>query len=74
MERGDEAVTGKSDTTPATFDCPQCGEPTRLLCEGYCEPCCTANQAALDEHNARHDWWAGLTDQQRGDQIRRACQ
>jgi hypothetical protein len=56
-----------------TFRCPQCGDPTERLFEGYCEPCCTANQAALDEHNARFDWWESLTDRQRGDEIMRAC-
>lgn len=52
--------------------CPQCGEPMALCCEGVCEACCEANQAALDEHHARFDWWERLTDRQRADEIRRA--
>lgn len=55
-----------------TILCPQCGEPTEMLCEGYCQDCRDERQAALDEHIARFDWWEGLTDPQRGEQIRRA--
>jgi hypothetical protein len=61
-----------SDQHKTTICCPQCGEPTERLCEGYCEPCRDANQAALDEHHARADWWASLTDRQRDAQIRDA--
>ena len=54
------------------FDCPQCGEPTETLNEGYCEECRENNQRALDAHNARFDWWQGLTDAERAEQIKRA--
>ncbi len=33
-------------------NCPQCGELSEQLHEGYCEQCCNDNQAALDRHNA----------------------
>ncbi|UUJ74487.1 hypothetical protein [Microcystis phage Mae-Yong1326-1] len=55
-----------------TFRCPQCGEPAERLCEGYCEPCRDANQAALDQHNAEHGAWEAMTDAQRGLAIRAA--
>ena len=52
--------------------CPQCGEPTSLLCEGYCEPCRDANQAELDLHNAEFDAWERLSPKEREEQIRKA--
>lgn len=55
-----------------TFRCPQCGEPAERLCEGYCEPCSEANQAALDLHNIEHDRWQAMTDRQRDHAIREA--
>lgn len=55
-----------------SYDCPQCGEPTDRLHEGYCAECCEENQRALDLHNAAYDRWAGMTDAQRSDEIRRA--
>ncbi|MBW1249864.1 hypothetical protein I7860_24625 [Pseudomonas tolaasii] len=54
------------------FDCPQCGFQTEALHEGYCEACCTSNQAALDAHNHQHDRWARLSDSQRDSEINRA--
>jgi hypothetical protein len=54
-------------------NCPQCGEPTRQLFEGYCGPCCTENQRRLDEHNAYYDAWQSMTDTQRDAAIKRAC-
>lgn len=50
--------------------CPQCGEPTERLHEGYCQECCEQNQRALDEHNARFDWWEKLSDDERERQIK----
>jgi hypothetical protein len=55
-----------------SYDCPQCGEPTETLHEGYCAECCADNQSALDLHNAQHDDWQTLTDQQRDARIRDA--
>ncbi len=52
--------------------CPQCGNETEQLYEGYCERCCTENQRALDLYNAEYDRWQNMTDQQRADTIRRA--
>lgn len=44
------------------FDCPQCGDQTETLHEGYCKQCCADNQAALDQHNFRRDYWNSLSD------------
>lgn len=57
-------------TDKTTMDCPQCGEPAELFCEGVCEACCEQNQAALDDHNARYDWWQSLSARERDAQIR----
>lgn len=54
------------------FDCPQCGEPTDTLHEGYCEPCCSDNQAVLDDHNHRHDRWALLSSTARTAEIKQS--
>jgi len=54
----------------SAFVCPQCGDPTEALHEGYCEPCRDANQNALDLHNAEYDRWQGMTDRQRADEIK----
>lgn len=54
------------------YDCPQCGEATERMHEGYCEPCCQENQAALDLHNATYDRWQSMTNAERDDEIRRA--
>jgi len=48
-----------------SYDCPQCGEPTPELHEGYCEDCCIENQRCLDQHNAEYDRWQRMTDAQR---------
>lgn len=45
--------------------CPQCGDDTPELHEGYCEECCRENQRALDQHNADYDRWQRMTDAQR---------
>jgi hypothetical protein len=54
------------------FICPQCGKDTAILDQGYCPPCAEANQRELDQHNAQHDHWSGLTDAQRDAEIRRS--
>jgi NMD protein affecting ribosome stability and mRNA decay len=54
------------------FSCPQCGENTPELYEGYCAECCAANQAELDEHNAQFDRWQRMTDKQREFEIKQA--
>ncbi|NNA69456.1 hypothetical protein [Pseudomonas gessardii] len=54
------------------FNCPQCGDHTEALHEGYCEACCTSNQAALDDHNFQHDRWARLSSTDRDAEIKRA--
>lgn len=55
------------------FHCPQCGEQTEKLFEGYCELCRDDNQRALDLHNARYDRWQRMTDRERADEIKRAA-
>jgi len=55
-----------------SLNCPQCGCKTDQLCEGHCAECCADNQVALDLHNAQHDEWQRLTDQQRDARIRDA--
>ena len=45
--------------------CPQCGNETQELYEGYCEDCRNQNQSELNEHNAQFDFWEGLTDAER---------
>jgi len=52
--------------------CPQCGEATDALHEGYCAECCADNQMGLDQHNARCDWWGNMTDSERHAVMRRA--
>ena len=51
--------------------CPQCGEPTEELHEGYCEECCNENQAAIYKHNAEYDHWNRMDDDRREEAIRR---
>lgn len=57
---------------PKLFYCPQCGDQTNTLYQGYCEECCESGQLALDQHNAGHDHWNNMTDGQREEAIRRA--
>lgn len=56
------------------YDCPQCGEPTPELHEGYCEECCNENQRRLDQHNADYYRWQRMTDDQRDAAIKFASQ
>lgn len=53
-------------------NCPQCGELTPTLNEGYCEGCRAYNQERLDQHNAGNDEWESLTDGQRIARIKAA--
>jgi len=52
--------------------CPQCGEDTPTLNEGYCEPCRVENQRVLDDHNYQADHWDAMSDAERGTCIRKA--
>lgn len=54
------------------FYCPQCGEDTETLHEGYCEECCRENQAALDAHNASFAAWQRMSDVERDRAIKEA--
>jgi len=53
--------------------CPQCGEDTERLHEGYCEDCFNERQSELLLHNARFDWWESLSDKERDAQIKWAA-
>lgn len=55
------------------FNCPQCGEPTETLREGYCEDCRSENQKNLNTHNAQFDYWEKLTDDERWKRIKKAA-
>jgi predicted amidophosphoribosyltransferase len=70
MERSKANVVSPSDDR--ICDCPQCGEETKELHEGYCEQCCNENQAALDRHNHEYEYWQRLNDEERNDAIRRS--
>jgi hypothetical protein len=52
------------------FNCPQCGEETPALHEGYCLQCCSDNQASLDSHNFQLDRWNSMNDSQRDAEIK----
>lgn len=54
------------------FICPQCGDDTETLHEGYCERCRTANQLELNGHIAQVEAWDRLTDEERRARIRAA--
>lgn len=54
------------------YDCPQCGEQTFNLHEGYCKSCYEDNQRSLDAHNAAFDRWERLTVSQRDAEIKAA--
>ena len=55
------------------LNCPQCGEETETLHEGYCEECLNERQSALNEHNARFDFWEKCTDTEKDFYIRSAA-
>lgn len=57
---------------PSEFilECSSCGEEDPCYHEGYCEDCWAERQGALDLHNAQYDYWEGLSDKEREDQIR----
>lgn len=65
-------MTGGADYVAIDLNCPQCGEPTPSLYEGYCAECCAENQRSLDAHNAGFDRWERMTDAQRDADIKRA--
>lgn len=50
-------------------DCPQCGETTPTLYEGYCEYCRKQNQIELNEHNRSYDAWQKMSNKQRDYEI-----
>lgn len=54
------------------FDCPQCGEKTPTLNEGYCEDCREENQRNLNEHNRSFDNWQRMNSDEREAAIRGA--
>lgn len=67
--------TAVSAGTACSLFCPKCETPLAYDGElkdneGVCASCCEENQAELDEHNARADWWNDLSDSEREAQIR----
>lgn len=54
------------------YCCPQCGELTEELHEGYCAYCCEQNQRELDLHSASFDRWERITDSERDAEIKAA--
>lgn len=70
--RSGEEEPAMSSPDPHTLNCPECGEPTEELHEGYCADCCADRQAALDTHNRSYDEWMQLSDGQRAARIRTA--
>ena len=52
--------------------CPQCGEPTNELHEGFCEECYQQNQVELDLHNAEYDHWNRMSFEEREEAIKRS--
>ena len=55
------------------FNCPQCGEETETLHEGFCEECRDERQTTLDEHNARFNFWEKYTDAEKDYYIKSAA-
>ncbi len=53
------------------FICPQCGENTENLNEGYCDICHDYNQEQLNLHNAQYTFWNSLTDNERNYYIKK---
>lgn len=54
------------------FYCPQCGEDTERLHEGYCQECHDDRQARLHDHNFRFNRWQKLSEKQRDAEIKAA--
>lgn len=54
------------------FYCPQCGEDTPELHEGYCLDCCSENQATLDKHNFEFEQWQLMNEAERNQAIKSA--
>jgi len=52
--------------------CPQCGEETEGLYEGYCRECCSDNQNELDSANLQYAEWESLINSQRDKRIKDA--
>lgn len=50
--------------------CPECGDEVESLIDGACSLCTFDKQEELDSHNSRYDYWQGLSDKEREDQIR----
>ncbi len=44
--------------------CPQCGEETEQLVEGYCQDCANDNYAAIFEREWQQERWARMNEQE----------
>ena len=54
------------------MDCPQCGDETERLYEGYCLECAAENQAELTEHLISFEEWEKLSSSEREKRIKEA--
>ena len=57
-------------TASEKWACPECGELTDRLCEGFCETCWEYRQAMLDFHNLQFDRWQKLSSSDRESEIK----
>lgn len=55
------------------MDCPQCGNETEQLFEGYCKECYEDNQRRLDEFNFRQEYWDRLNQEKKDEWIKKGC-
>lgn len=51
------------------MNCTQCGEIAAQFSEGVCIDCQSANQSALDQHNAEIDAWDKMAQRWRDELI-----
>lgn len=52
--------------------CSSCGNGKPEFSEGVCVACSQSAQLEIQEHYRQFEYWAGLTDKQREDAIKRA--
>ncbi len=66
-------MTDKEHEDYPRFTCPGCGYGTDELHEGYCYECYTEQYEETFAHEFERKRWAGLTDAERWNEIKRAC-
>lgn len=67
-------LCGRGDGGTIMLICPQCGEETESLNEGYCEACTHNNYSQMAQHEYTFRRWEQLNDAQRWLEIRLAGQ